>query len=143
MGQALGVYAALGTKTGRSPRDVPVPDVQDRLLDAGCPLYIMYDVPAGHPLFRPVQELALRGILQDDDPTELAPDESIPAARARTWTNRADGPVSVQQSNGPLQRSNVSSNLRRPLPDENPVSRGAFVEALHAVGPGAGSPKNR
>jgi len=60
MGQALGAYAALATGDGKAPRNVPVDRVQDRLLDAGCPLYILYDVPAGHALFRPTLELARR-----------------------------------------------------------------------------------
>jgi hypothetical protein len=133
MGQAIGAYAALGTQGDTAPRDVDVRRVQDRLLDAGCPLYIFYDVPAGHALFRPTQELALAGVLRDDDPTELSPDEPISAARARTWAGRAPSPVAVRQDSGPLRPDNVGDALRPHLPDADPVSRGAFVEALHAV----------
>jgi hypothetical protein len=133
MGQAIGAYAALGTQGDTAPRDVDVRRVQARLLDAGCPLYILYDVPAGHPLFRPTQELALAGILRDDDPTELSPDEPISAARARTWADRAPSPVAVRQDGGPLRPGNVGDALRPHLPATDPVSRGAFVEALHAA----------
>lgn len=132
MGQASGAYAALGTQTETAPRDVPVNRVQDRLLDAGCPLYIMYDVPAGHDLFRSVQELALAGVLRDDDPTRLKPDEPMPADWARKWSRRADHADAVRQEKGPLRRENVSVTLREQLPDADPVPRGAFVEALHA-----------
>jgi len=134
MGQALGVYAALGTREGTAPRDVDVTRVQDRLLDAGCPLYVMYDVPAGHDLFRPVQELALHGILRDDDPTELKPDEPMPAARAHRWARRANLPGAVRGADGPLAPNAADAPLTRHLPDEPPISRGAFVEALHAAG---------
>jgi hypothetical protein len=134
MGQALGAYAALGTRKNTAPRDVAVARVQDRLLDAGCQLYVMYDVPAGHALFRPVQELALRGILRADDPTELTPDEPMPADWARKWAGRADLSPAVGQDEGPLRRRNVTGDLREALPAADPVSRGAFVEALHAVG---------
>ncbi len=133
MGQALGAYAALGTQDGVAPREVDVSRVQDHLLDAGCPLYIMYDVPAGHDLFRPVQELALRGVLKHDDPTDLTPDAPMPADWARKWTQRADRPNAIQQNQGPLRPGNVSGALRAPLPDERPMTRGPFVEALHAV----------
>jgi hypothetical protein len=133
MGQALGAYAALGKGEGTDPRDVAVGDVQDRLLDAGCPLYIMYDVPAGHDLFRPVQELARAGVLRDDDPTRLKPDEPIPARWARKWTGRADLDGGVRQDTGPLRRGRVDTPLRTHLPEAATVTRGAFVEALHAA----------
>ena len=133
MGQALGVYAALGTQEGTAPRDLPVARVQDRLLDAGCPLYIMYDVPAGHSLFRPVQELARAGVLRDDDPTELKPNEPIPAEWARRWARRAGRKSAVQQAEGPLRPDRVTGDLGTQLSSGETVSRGAFVEALHAV----------
>lgn len=132
MGQALGTYAALGTSANKAPRDVPVEKVQDRLLDAGCPLYIVYDVPAGHELFRAVQELALQGVLLADDPTELQPHEPIPASWARKWIDRAGHTASIRQDEGPLRRTNVDDALHETLPETDPVSRGAFVEALHA-----------
>ena len=107
--------------------------VQDRLLDAGCPLYIMYDVPAGHDLFRPVQALARAGVLRADDPTELKPDEPMPADWARTWTRRANRSDAIRQESGPLRRENVRRTLHEHLPDADPVPRGTFVEALHTV----------
>ena len=132
MGQALGIYAALGKEEGKPPRDVDVDRVQETLLDAGCQLYIMYDVPAGDDLFRPVQELALHGILQDDDPTELEPDEPMPARWAHRWGERADMPSdAVRQEEGPLQLQNLGSELQAHLPEEPTVKRGDFVKALH------------
>lgn len=133
MGQALGAYAALGSREGTAPRDVDVTRVQNRLLDAGCPLYIMYDVPAGHDLFRPVQELALAGVLRADDPAELKPDDPVPADRARTWAERAEADIAIRQDDGPLRRRNTPAQLRDELPDAELVPRGALVEALHAT----------
>jgi hypothetical protein len=135
MGQALGAYAAFGARDDRPPRSVSTERVQNALLDAGCQLYIMYDVPTGHELFRPVQDLALAGILRADDPTRLNPDEAIPANWAARWTNRAglSGAVSAS-GDGPLSRSEVRDPLADLLPGAgDPVSRGAFVQALHTA----------
>jgi hypothetical protein len=107
--------------------------VQDRLLDAGCPLYILYDVPAGHALFRPTQELARAGILRDDDPPELTADAPMPAGRARTWARRAGLGSAVGQADGPLRPGRLRAPLRGRLQGSDPVSRGDFVDALHAV----------
>jgi hypothetical protein len=132
MGQALGVIAAHATQQHRAPRDVAIDGVQQALIDAGCPLYIMYDVPAGDPLFAPVQHLALRGVLQADDPTELQPDEPMPAEWAHRWTRRAELPAdTIQQESGPLRAQNVDGTLRDGLPDSGAVTRGDFVQALH------------
>jgi len=106
--------------------------VQQTLVDAGCPLYIMYDVPAGDPLFRPVQQLALRSVLQAGAPTELQPDEPMPAEWAHRWARRAELPAdTIRQTSGPLRGENVASALRDRLPDGGTVTRGAFVRALH------------
>lgn len=136
MGQALGVLAARAAQTGTPPAAVPVPAVQEALLEAGCQLFIMYDVPARHPLFRPVQELALAGTLRAEAPLHLKPEEPIPAAWARTWARRAGvaDAVASEREEGPLQRAAVGNPLRTYLPEEAMVSRGAFVKALHQAG---------
>jgi len=133
MGQALGVYAALGSRENTAPRDLDVGRVQDHLLDAGCPLYILYDVPAGHDLFRPVQALARHGILRADDPTELKPDEPMPAAWANKWAGRAGLAATVGQDEGPLRPDSLHGPLRSRLQGTDPIPRRAFVEALHDV----------
>jgi len=135
MGQAIGAVAAHAVSDGRAPADVPVPQVQDTLLDAGCQLYIMYDVPTGHDLFRPVQDLALRGILRDDDPTRLEPDKPMPADWAARWTRRAGMPdaVPADASSSDLSPGDVSGPLGEALDTHgsSPVPRSAFVHALH------------
>lgn len=132
MGQALGVIAARATQQNRAPRDVDIDAVQQTLVGAGCPLYIMYDVPAGDPLFEPVQQLARQSVLQADDPTELQPDEPIPVMWAHRWVHRAKLPAdTIQQESGPLRAQNVDGSLRDELPDSGTVTRGDFVQALH------------
>lgn len=133
MGQALGAFAAFASQDDVAPADVSVDRVQSALLDAGCPLYIMYDVPTGHDLFRPVQDLARAGVLRDDDPTRLKPNEPMPAAWAARWCERAalDGAMAAA-SDGPLQRDDVRAPLRKHLEGAGAtVTRGAFVRALH------------
>lgn len=133
MGQALGVIAAHATEQRRAPADVDVAAVQQTLIEAGCPLYIMYDVPTGDPLFAPVQQLALRGVLQDDDPTDLEPEKPIPAAWAHRWARRAKLPAeTIRTESRSLRADEVAEPLRTHLPDAETVTRGAFVEALHA-----------
>ena len=132
MGQALGAIAAQATQQNRAPRDVNLDAVQQTLIDAGCPLYIMYDVPAGDPLFEPVQQLALRSVLQADDPLELQPGAPMPAAWAHRWTRRAELPAeTIQQETGELRAEHVNEALRRHLPAQDTVTRGAFVQALY------------
>ena len=132
MGQALGVIAAQAVGRGVAPRSLDVRGVQDALLDAGCQLYIMYDVPVGHALFRPVQELALEGVLGAEAPTTLEPEAPIPTAWAERWAARAGLAEAVGQRDGPLQTASVSAGLRRHLPAAPVVTRGAFLAALHA-----------
>jgi len=94
----------------------------------------MYDVPAGDPLFRPVQALALRGILRDAVPTELKRDAPMPADWARTWTTRAEMPDTIRLHAGPLRAESISTPLGDQVtarPD-GIVTRGAFVQGLHA-----------
>lgn len=135
MGQALGAISAFAAQGDVAPADVDIGRVQSALLDAGCQLYIMYDVPTGHDLFRPVQELALAGVLRDDDPTRLEPEKPIPSAWATKWCNRADVGASITApSNGPLQRDDVAAPLRNHLSgSDTPVTRGEFVQALYAA----------
>ena len=137
MGQAVGALAAQAVDDDVAPASVAVERVQEVLLDAGCPLYAMYDVPTGHPLFRAVQELARAGVLRADDPTRLKPDAPMPSDRAAVWTQRANMPASVSPAGTarPLQREEVHDPLRTHLPSgaSDDVTRGAFVHAMHAA----------
>lgn len=135
MGQALGAIATYAAQDDKPPAEVNTARVQSALVDAGCQLYIMYDVPRGHDLFRPVQELALAGVLQDEVPTDLDPEASIPARWAAQWAERAGvgDSISAPNTERPLRRSEVSDPLRSHLPTNGAaISRADFVEGLHA-----------
>ncbi len=89
MGQAIGAFAALAVDAGRAPSLGDTARVQRALVEAGAPVYIVYDVGPDHALFAPVQHLALAGILGSDDPTTLAPDAPLAPDAAARWTQRA------------------------------------------------------
>jgi hypothetical protein len=139
MGQAQGAMAAFAARENRPPADVRTPRVQEALLEAGCQLFIMYDVPAESPLFRPVQELALAGVLRTETPTRLNPEKPIPSAWAQRWAERAgvaeyvapagDGPLHRRALRGPL-RERVAE-LEETSGSSEPVTRSTFVQALH------------
>ena len=59
VGQAAGALAAQAVQRGLHPRDVPVRDVQDILLEHGCYLMPFLDLKPGDPGFK---ELQIKGI---------------------------------------------------------------------------------
>lgn len=61
LGQAAGALAAIASLTGRHPSEVPVEEVQSRLLDSGCYLMPFLDLKPGEPGFRELQEKGVRG----------------------------------------------------------------------------------
>ncbi|MGB3543092.1 FAD-dependent oxidoreductase [Rubrivirga sp.] len=89
MGQAIGAFAAFATQAGRAPRIEDVRDVQHALIEAGAQLYIAYDVPPGHPRFETVQHLALEGVLDVSDPTDLDLEAIADQETTERWVRRA------------------------------------------------------
>ena len=76
-GQASGVLAALSIDKRRAPREIPVRDVQQHLLDASAYIMPLYDVKPDDPHFQAIQKIAATGILKT---------EGEPYHRAnRTW----------------------------------------------------------
>ncbi len=61
LGQAAGALAALAVRSGRKVHEVPVKEVQARLLDHGCYLLPFLDLKPGEPGFRELQEKGIRG----------------------------------------------------------------------------------
>ena len=61
LGQAAGALAAIATRTGRHPSEVPAAEVQAVLLDHGCYLLPFLDLKPSDPGFRELQEKGLRG----------------------------------------------------------------------------------
>jgi hypothetical protein len=81
IGQAAGALAARAVEINVPPRDVPVRDVQQSLLDAGCLLMPFADVGPDHPQFQPIHRVAVSGVLCgfDEEPRRC---EFRPAAPA-------------------------------------------------------------
>ena len=63
-GQAAGVLAALCIKEGKMPREIPVRNVQQFLLDASAYIMPLYDVKPDDPHFHAIQKITATGILK-------------------------------------------------------------------------------
>ena len=61
LGQAAGALAALSVRSGRHPREVPVREVQEVLLDDGCYLLPFLDLKPSDPGFRELQTAGIEG----------------------------------------------------------------------------------
>ena len=138
MGQALGIMAAHAVNDALAPANVPTERIQADLIEAGCPLYIMYDIGPDHDLFAPVQHLAQAGILRADDPTRLNADMPIPTEWAARWARRAglEEAIVAPNDDAPLRSAHVRASLAEALYDtssSDTVLRGAFVQALHVA----------
>lgn len=64
LGQAAGLLAAIASRTGRHPSEVPAAEVQDKLLDEGCYLMPFLDLKPGEPGFRELQERGIKGLVK-------------------------------------------------------------------------------
>lgn len=87
-GQAAGAAAALCVQRRCEPRDLPVPRLQEALLQDDITLYPTYDVHPGHPAFRAIQRLSLLGVCYDHDPMYFEPDRPIAPEDATKWLER-------------------------------------------------------
>lgn len=74
MGQAAGDAAALCVKRQIQPRDVPVPELQDMLVDEGNSLFYYTDVPPANPYFKAIQKLSQAGAVEGFDDYSFRPD---------------------------------------------------------------------
>lgn len=64
IGQAAGTLAALAVKQNITPRNVPIRDVQQALLDAKAYIMPFIDVPATDPQFAAIQRIGATGIMK-------------------------------------------------------------------------------
>ena len=85
-GQAAGVLAALSIIEQKSPREISVRDVQQKLLDASAYIMPLYDVKPDNPHFQAIQRITATGILKTQgepyawaNRTWFYPDNSITA----------------------------------------------------------------
>jgi hypothetical protein len=82
IGQAAGAAAALSVKKDSDPRDIPVGELQEILLAAGCQLFPYKDLLNNSPCFISAQKLALEGVYVEDesftfDENRIATDDEI------------------------------------------------------------------
>jgi hypothetical protein len=131
LGQAIGAVASLAISAGSAPTDVDVSAVQTALIDAGSQLYLIYDVPADHRAFGAVQRLALRGALDETDPTALEPDATAEAEIARTWAGRIGRADLVRSdARGNLTAGDLTADFGREPTDSAPLTRAEFLMML-------------
>lgn len=70
LGQAAGVMASQAVKAGGRVSKVSLRSVQKELLDNGAYLLPLLDLPADSPYFKPMQRVALTGIMRFEGKTE-------------------------------------------------------------------------
>jgi hypothetical protein len=63
-GQAAGVLAAMSVIGRQSPREIPIRDIQQKLLDASAYIMPLYDVKPDNPCFQSIQRITATGILK-------------------------------------------------------------------------------
>jgi hypothetical protein len=64
IGQAAGVLAALSVQEGKTPSEVAVRSVQQKLLDAGAYLMPYLDIPLGDPNFASIHKVGATGAIR-------------------------------------------------------------------------------
>jgi hypothetical protein len=120
-GQAAGVLAALSVNKRRAPRDIPVRDVQQKLLDASAYIMPLFDVKPDDPHFQAIQKIAATGILKTQG-------ESYHWAN-RTWFH-PDSFITTDEFYEGLKP------FRYPVddePDDNPLTLGKCIEILSSL----------
>ena len=97
LGEAAGEAAALAIERGLTPRRVPLPELQRRLLSRDAVLIYFRDMKPGDPNYQAVQFLALRGFLGAEswDARPGAPATEADAAHWSLWSG-AKIPASFQ-----------------------------------------------
>ena len=80
MGQAAGVAAGMAIRAGVQPRQIPVSELQRRLLAQGQTLFFYSDLYPSHKYFQAIQRLSMAGVTDGYDDFSFRPDE--PATRA-------------------------------------------------------------
>ena len=108
-GQAAGVLAALSIINQQSPREIPVREVQQKLLDASAYIMPLFDVKPDDPNFLEIQRIAATGILKTQgeaffwaNRTWFHPDSSITTNDFFEGLKDYNYPVTGEQNDQPL-----------------------------------------
>lgn len=106
LGQAAGVAAAVALNNGSELRDVPIPEVQDILLQQECLLFFYKDMPVDRDFYKTtpddsakykaIQKLSLKDALDGDENYYFRADQPITLGEfARLAVNGLDIPLSI------------------------------------------------
>jgi hypothetical protein len=82
LGQAAGIAASIAIDNGTAMADVPIQQLQEKLLDGGATLIYFKDLSVTDPDFKMAQEMALKGYLSDWNANL---DSTLDASTARLW----------------------------------------------------------
>ncbi len=77
VGQAVGIAAAMASKQGIEPRDIDVHVLQQKLLAAGSNLFFFKDLPTQHWAYKPVAQLAIKGLLSGYSDFTFRPSDPV------------------------------------------------------------------
>jgi hypothetical protein len=115
LGQAAGTAAHLAREKGVTPRKVPIPALQRRLLRDGAVLAYFRDLPATHPASHAVQYWAARGFFATYD---ARPDGALTRGQAAVWLARALGLMEGKAHRGDVEGavSNRFADVRAGYP---------------------------
>lgn len=90
LGEAAGTAAALAVNESKNVRDVPIDQLQEKLLQHGATLIYYRDLKTDDPDFALVQRLALRGFFPDWD---AEPDKVLDENTAKRWSFLSGKPI--------------------------------------------------
>jgi hypothetical protein len=159
-GQAAGVLAALSVNRRRAPREIPVRDVQQKLLEASAYIMPLYDVKPDDPHFQAIQKVAATGILKTEgepyfraNRTWFHPDAHITTGEFSEGLKSFRYPVADEQNDTVLilkkcieilsflKRNNVEEQIindwenisSRPFEPETPVTKREIAVLLNII----------
>jgi hypothetical protein len=90
LGEAAGTAAALAVNESKNVRDVPIDQLQEKLLQHGATLIYYRDLKTDDPDFALVQRLALRGFFPDWD---AGLDKVLDESTAKLWSVFSGKPI--------------------------------------------------
>lgn len=85
IGQAAGAAAALSVNNNCEAREINIKELQKILIKSGCQLFPYKDLWNSHPAFEVVQNLALEGLIVDNENYEFKPDEIVDIDKFKNW----------------------------------------------------------
>jgi hypothetical protein len=108
-GQAAGLLAAMSVNEKQQPREIPVRDVQQKLIEASAYIMPLYDVKPDDPHFQAIQKITATGILKTQgepyhwaNRTWFHPDSCIAADEFYEGLKNCHYPIAGESDDTPL-----------------------------------------